>query len=223
LNYFVLLNHVEEMLDTKTEPWKRSNLQVFWRELASSEHIVQLYENDKVFLDSLEGFAGSGILAGEAVVLIATEEHLNAIKKRLVNHGFDIASLIASDRFIGLDASETLSKFMVNNWPDEQLFFETVKAVFKRAQRNSRKVRAFGEMVAVLWKEGFKDATVQLENLWNQFHKKGAFSLFCAYPKLAFTQDSNTSIHTICCEHSKIIDGSPRPSTEIYYKAVGLS
>jgi len=211
------------MLDTKVEPWQRSNLQVFWSELAPSDHIVQIYENDKVFLDSLEGFAGSGILAGEAVILIATKEHLRAIRERLENHGFDIASLIASDRFIGLEATETLSKFMVNNWPDEQLFFETVKAVFKRAQRNSHKVRAFGEMVALLWQAGLNDATVQLENLWNQFHRKGAFSLFCAYPKKYFTKDVSASIHTICCEHSKVIDGSPRPSTEIYYQTVNLS
>jgi len=211
------------MLDTGLETWKRSNLQIFWSELAPADHIVQIYENDKVFLDSLEGFAGSGILAGEAVILIATKEHLHAVKERLMRHGFDIESLIASDRFIGLEANETLSKFMVNNWPDEKLFFETVKAVFKRAQKNSRKVRAFGEMVALLWQEGFSDATVQLEKLWNQFHKKGAFSLFCAYPKKGFKQDISKSIHTICCEHSKIIDGSPRPSTEIHYKLSDLN
>jgi hypothetical protein len=208
------------MLNTIAEPWQRSNLQVFWGELAPSDHIVQIYENDKVFLDSLEGFIGSGILAGEAVIIIATKEHLSAIEKRLANQGFDVDGLIERDRFIGLEASEALSKFMVNDWPDEKLFFEMVTAVFKRAQRNSRKVRAFGEMVALLWEQGFNGATVQLENLWNQFHKKGAFSLFCAYPKTGFTQDISASIHTICCEHSKVIDGSPRPSTEIYYKAV---
>jgi hypothetical protein len=208
------------MLDTKVEPWQRSNLQVFWGELAPCDHVVQIYENDKVFLDSLEGFIGSGILAGESVIIIATKDHLKSMNERLTNQGFDIDSLIANDRFIGLEAKEALSQFMVNDWPDEQLFFKMVTTVFKRAQKNSRKVRAFGEMVALLWQQGFNGATVQLENLWNQFHKKGAFPLFCAYPKTGFTQDMTASIRTICCEHSKIIDGSPRPSTEIYYKAL---
>jgi len=208
------------MLDSIIEPWQRSNLQVFWGELAPADHIVQIYENDKIFLDSLEGFIGSGILAGEAVIVIATQEHLQAINERLINQGFDVAGLIASDRFMALEANEVLSQFMVNGWPDEQLFFKMVTTIFKRAQKNSLKVRAFGEMVALLWEQGFNGATVQLENLWNQFHKKGAFSLFCAYPKTGFTQDISASIHTICCEHSKVIDGSPRPSTEIYYKAV---
>jgi hypothetical protein len=204
----------------KTEPWQSSSLQVFWGELAPCDHIVQIYESDKVFLDSLEGFIGSGLLAGDAVIIIATEEHLAAIEKRLKKQGFEIDLLTASNQYIGLEASEMLSKFMVNNWPDENLFFELITSIFNRAQQNNRKVRAFGEMVALLWQQGLNGATVQLESLWNQLHKKDEFSLFCAYPKIGFTQDIHTSMELICCQHSKVIDGSPRPSTEIYYKAV---
>ncbi len=53
---------------------------------------------------------------------------------------------------------------LVNNWPDENLFFEFITTLLKRVQQNNRKVRAFGEMVAVLWEQGFNGATVQLEN-----------------------------------------------------------
>ncbi|MEO7307441.1 MAG: MEDS domain-containing protein [Ferruginibacter sp.] len=208
------------MSAVKSEYWKNSSLQVFWGELAPCDHVVQIYENDKIFLDSLEGFIGSGLLAGDAVIIIATAEHLLAIEKRLQKQGFNMSLLTASNQYIGLEASEMLSKFMVNNWPDENLFFELITSIFKRAQQNNRKVRAFGEMVALLWQQGFNGATVRLESLWNQLHKKDEFSLFCAYPKIGFTQDIHTSMDLICCQHSKIIDGSPRPSTEIYYKAV---
>ncbi|MEO6539701.1 MAG: MEDS domain-containing protein [Ferruginibacter sp.] len=208
------------MSAVKSEYWQSSSLQVFWGELAPCDHVVQIYENDKVFLDSLEGFIGSGLIAGEGIIIIATKEHLAAIEKRLNKQGFDMTLLAASDQYIGLEASEMLSRFMVNNWPDEKLFFELITSIFNRAQQNNRKVRAFGEMVALLWKQGFNGATVQLENLWNQLHKRNEFSLFCAYPKIGFTQDIQTSMDLICCQHSKIIDGSPRPSTEIYYKAV---
>ena len=199
--------------------WAKSNLQVFWGEIAPCDHVVQIYENDKVFLDSLEGFVGSGIMEGESVIIIATYEHRLALEERLRNQGFDLQALTVADRYIALDAKETLDKFMVNNWPDEKLFFECIPAVIKRGQQNNRKVRAFGEMVALLWVQGHNGATVQLENLWNKLHRNKDFSLFCAYPKIGFTQDINTSIDTICCTHSKIIDGSPKPSTEVYYKA----
>ncbi|HMK03424.1 MAG TPA: MEDS domain-containing protein [Ferruginibacter sp.] len=201
-----------------TKSWQKSELQVFWGEVAPCDHVVQIYENDKTFLDSLEGFIGSGLLAEDSVIIIATAEHIRNMHTRLKSQGFDIDFLIAQDQYIALDASETLSKFMVNNWPDEKLFFQLITAILKRAQQGNRKVRAFGEMVAILWQQGLNGATVQLENLWNELHKKDQFSLFCAYPKVGFTQDMHSSMETICCAHTKMIDGSPKPSTEIYYK-----
>lgn len=202
----------------KKEAWKSSNLQVFWGEVAPCEHVVQIYENDKLFLHALEGFIGSGFLAGDAVIIIATNEHIVAIEKRLIKQGFKLDSLKTRGQFIAIEANEMLSKFMVNNWPDETLFVEAITSLLQKVQQKNRKIRAFGEMVALLWQQGFNGATVQLENLWNKLHKKNDFTLFCAYPKIGFTQDIHASMNKICCEHSKVIDGGPRPSTEIYYK-----
>lgn len=206
------------MCNYKNNGWEKSSLQVFWGEIAPCDHVVQIYENDKVFLDSLEGFVGSGIMEGESVIIIATAEHLLALEERLRKQGFDLKDLIAAERYFGLEAKETLEKFMVNGWPDEKLFFQCIPSLINRAQKNNRKVRAFGEMVALLWQQGLNGATVQLENLWNKLHKNADFTLFCAYPKVGFTQDINTSIDIICSTHSKIIEGSPKPSTEIHYK-----
>ncbi len=206
------------MKDSKSEHWRKSNLQVFWGEVAPCEHVVQFYENDTIFLNSLEGFIGSGLLAGDSVIIIATPEHIAAIEDRLKNQGFDMEMLSYSNQYIALDASVMLSLFMVNNWPDENLFNELITSLFKRAHQKNRKVRAFGEMVALLWQQGLNGATVQLESLWNKLHQQKEFTLFCAYPKIGVTEDMHTSMEKICCEHSKIIDGSRRPSTEIFYK-----
>jgi hypothetical protein len=209
------------MPDIKGVEWQKSNLQAFWAEIAPCEHAVQIYENDKVFLDSLEGFVGSGLIAGDSIIIIATSEHLIALEERLAKQGFDINSLSSMDQYIGVDAKEALSHFMVNNWPQEDFFTEFIAKLLKRAQRNNNKVRAFGEMVSILWQQGLNAATVQLENLWNELHKNVQFTLFCAYPKAGFTQDINTSIDIICSSHTKIIEGSPKPSTEVYYKTAG--
>jgi len=61
------------MLNSKHENWQKSTLQVFWGELAPCDHIVQVYENDNIFLNSLEGFIGLGIIAGDGIIIIATE------------------------------------------------------------------------------------------------------------------------------------------------------
>jgi len=43
------------------------------------------------------------------------------------------------------------------------------------------------------------------EHLVQMFCQSKAFSLFCAYPKSGFTQDTDASIREICAAHSKVI------------------
>ena len=198
--------------------WTNSNIQVFWGEVAPNEHLVQVYENDKFFLDSLEGFAGCSLLSGHSVIIIATKEHLAELNKRLKSQNFNLEDLIERDQYIPIEANDALSKFMVNDWPDEIRFNKFISGVIRRACTNNRKVDAFGEMVALLWKQGLLGATVQLEKLWHELHAANPFTLYCAYPKSGFTQDATHSINHICSIHSKIIDGENHPSTEIYYR-----
>lgn len=191
--------------------------EIFWGEIAPCDHVVQIYENDAVFLDSLTGFVGGGINAGDAVIVIATEAHLLALHNRLRSYALNVVSLIAEGRYIPLNAENTLAKFMINDWPDETLFMETVSGLIEKAGKHKRRIRAFGEMVALLWAQGNDGATIQLEHLWNKFCKKEQFCLFCAYPKAGFTKDMNTSILDICGCHSKVLDGARRSVTEISY------
>jgi hypothetical protein len=209
-----------ESTDFKINNWKNSNVQVFWGEIAPCDHLVQIYENEIHFLNTLEGFAGSGILSGDSVVIIAKQFHLDQLQERLLKHDFDIEHLIKNDLYIPLDANKMLDKFMVNNWPDEKLFSDLIHDILKRARKNDTKVRAFGEMVAILWEQGNNGATVRLENLWHNLHSRDNFSIYCAYPKSGFTRSYMDSFSEICKAHSKIIDGQSRPSTEIYYKSI---
>ena len=207
-----------DKIKLQVDEWKNSNIQVFWGEIAPNQHSVQIYETDKYFFDTLEGFVGCGFLSGDSVVIIATSSHIALLNERLRKQGFDLEAMKATDQYITIDANEVLSKFLVNDWPDEKLFNELVTQIISRAKKNDRKVRAFGEMVALLWEQGLNGATVHLENLWHELHRKESFTIYCAYPKSGFTQDVNHSIDTICKTHSKIIDGQDRPSTEIYYR-----
>lgn len=199
--------------------WETSNIQAFWGEIAPCDHLVQVYENEKIFLDTLEGFAGTGFLANDSVVIIATSTHLDALNARLRSQGFDLNVLIKADQYIPIDAEDLLSIFLVDGWIDEKIFNCFINDIVSRAKQRNGKVRAFGEMVAVLWKQGNCGATVQLENLWNQLHGKSPFTLFCAYPKTGFTESAHDSIDIICKQHAKVIDGFARPSTDIYYKS----
>lgn len=199
--------------------WEKSQPSAFWGQVAARDHIVQIYDDEDVVLDTLEGFVTSGFLNGDSVVIIATNERISILEKRLLRKGFDLHTFLATDQYITLDAVDTLSSFIINDWPDKKLFEDFITIVIKRAQKDNRKVRAFGEMVAILWEKGFNEATIQLENLWHDLHTKVGFSLYCAYPRNGFHPAAAEAIEKICCAHSMVIDGQPASSTEIYYKS----
>ena len=178
---------------------------VFWGEIAPCEHIAQFYTDDGVLLDTLTGFIGGGLKADEATIVIATADHLRILEQRLSDSGIDVAAARSRHQYIDMLANEALLKFMVNGWPDDQLFNNFVTEIISLARKQNQRVRAFGEMVAILWARGDSAATVRLEFLWQQLCRAQDFSLFCAYPKAGLTDDPSNSLAKICAAHSRII------------------
>lgn len=158
-----------------------------------------------MFLGSLEGFVAGGIQAGDSVVVIATPPHLASLTTRLLARNIDIEAAAKDDQYLALDAEETLSKLMVMGWPDEDFFKTLVTNLLQRAKGENRRVRAFGEMVALLWTRGNTGATVQLEHLRHGLCQEQPLSLFCAYPKIGFTRNASASIKEVCDAHSRVV------------------
>jgi hypothetical protein len=198
--------------------WKHSDANIFWGEIAPCDHVLQIYETEGVFLDALAGFVGAGINSNDSCIVIATQQHIEALENRLTSYGVSIPHLKKAKRYFPYDAAATLATFMVNGWPDEAEFNKTVRSMLTRARGDKkRNIRAFGEMVAILWAQGNTGATVNLEHLWNKFALNESFCLFCAYPKSGFTEDISNSMQDICCAHSKMIDGAHKQLTEVIY------
>jgi len=198
--------------------WKKSPAKVFWAEIAPTEHVVQIYENDEKFLDLLLGFVLTGISSNECTIVIGTSTHLASLNEKLALQGLNIVKIIEDGCYLPMDAEDALSKFMVNGWPDENLFNNLVSNLISGAKREGKSVRAFGEMVAILWAKGQVGATVRLEQLWNKFCANEAFCLFCAYPQSGFSQDASESLAHICHAHAKMITGGENGMNDIFYK-----
>ena len=170
----------------------------------ASEHLVQFYADETTFLDTLEAFTREGLSSGQAVILIATAAHLHDIESRLETQGVALDQARLEDRYLPVNAIELLSRLVFRTWPDEFLFTRAVGDLMRRAGQNGRKVRAFGEMVAILWERGQTSAVFHLEHLWNLACREHDLTLFCAYPTDVFGNEEK-AIDTICGLHTQVV------------------
>lgn len=189
-----------------------------WGQVSAGDHLIQIYDSEFVFLEALEWFVGSGLRAGEGVVVIAAPRHLHELEIRLHSSWLQVDRAHWQSRYVALLANEVLDKFMIDGWPDRQLFHAVLGEVLDRAKGDGRKVRAFSEMAGLLMANGQKDATVRLEQLWNEAGRERGLPLFCAYSQAFFPEDSPEALKAVCDEHNWLLEeGAPLvpPSTLI--------
>ena len=170
-------------------------------------HFVQFYDEDSALIESVAGFLESGLRAGAACIVIATPGHRASLGARLRSRGFDIDDAMTTGQYVALDAKTVLTDLMVDGVPDRGKFDEVVEPVIARAGLHFPRVLAFGEMVALLSRDGKHDLAVALEKLWNKLAARHAFSLFCAYPRSAFCADERIALGNICNQHSVVVAG----------------
>jgi anti-sigma regulatory factor (Ser/Thr protein kinase) len=134
-------------------------------------------------------------------VVIATDSHRAAFDDALRAHGVDGSAAAATGQFTCLDAADTLARFMVGASPDRNRFMSVIGEVVEQAAAGGRSVRAFGEMVALLWDAGNVSGAVELEALWNELATTHRFFLYCAYPIAALTAGGDLAAASLVCDH----------------------
>jgi PAS domain S-box-containing protein len=172
----------------------------------ASEHFVLFCETDAFLVNLGSEFIGAGLRAGDACIVLATGPHRESLEERLKGDGLEVAAARVRGRYVSFDAAATLSKFMVDGSPEPGRFAEVIGSMIARAAKGRRHVRIFGEMVALLWADGNREAALRLEELWNDLNTTHSFSLFCAYPLHDFGGDVYGGAFTeICQRHSRVI------------------
>jgi DNA-binding NarL/FixJ family response regulator len=179
------------------------------RAKTSHRHEVQFYSDDAVFLDSFARFIAAALEAGDVAVVIATESHRDSLNERLKAQGLDIDAALREGTYVPLDATKTVSTFMVNGMPDSDRFFEVagglIRAAAKAGKREHSRVAACGEGAPLLWAEGKADAAIRLEQLWDQLVTIYEIDTLCGYALSSFHGEEDERVfQSICAEHSAV-------------------
>ncbi len=168
-------------------------------------HAVKFYGTDDSLFTTVAGFLAEGLIERQPAIVIATPSHRAAIVEHLCGLLIDCESAIRRGDLLLLDAEDTLGLFMVNEQPDKDLFEQSVGKIVQQTLTGRPGVmRAYGEMVDVLWKQGGAEAAISLEILWNTLALKHHFALLCGYSMGSFYKQS-TQIESICAQHSHVI------------------
>lgn len=181
-----------------------------WHDEEQTGHVVQFYSDDAFLLDAVSRFIGQALGAGDAAIVVATEEHRGQLDQRLRAKGLDTLAAIQQGRYIVLDADACLAKLTRGGRLDPSAFAESVVSIVDRAhaavQGKSSRVAVFGEMVALLWRQGNGEAALELERLWNKLLETRPLSLYCGYPLQDFDREEHNGLfREICAAHSGVI------------------
>ena len=114
---------------------------------------------------------------------------------------------MASGELQMLNAQDVLNCFMVDGLPNARRFEDTMKPIMDRtAGSRKRLVRAYREMVDLLWMNGQEAAAVSLEVLWNQLIARGKCSLLCGYS--SDRVGTGAGFDAVCDQHSHVVGDS---------------
>ncbi|MFN2557882.1 MAG: ATP-binding protein [Nitriliruptorales bacterium] len=169
---------------------------------------MEFYESDEFLVASGVQFLAPALAGGDAAIIVATSEHRQKFEAALVGEGLDITTARRRGQLIDLDAGRTLAGFMEEGVPDPERFRALLSGLMDEAIEGGRRLRIYGEMVALLWEEGNIPAAIALEDLWNELAENRDFTLMCAYPMRVFTrEESGAPFRTVCQQHTDVIPG----------------
>jgi hypothetical protein len=88
------------------------------------------------------------------------------------------------------------------------LFKTRVVETLERLSKGRKpcRMRAYGEMVNLLWQQGKTDQAIALEILWNQLAGIYDFSLLCGYASRAFQiSRGDAGYRHVCAQHTHVL------------------
>lgn len=169
-------------------------------------HAVHFYETPDALFEKVARFVGSGLESGDRVIMVATASHRDSIAERL--DPALVSRALATKQLAVLDAHEVLDAITVGETVDQNLFHRLLDRVVAELRGGipDARVRAYGEMVDVLWRAGRSSAALRLEEVWGEAIERHDFSLLCAYEIAHFYGEANIAgLTAVCDRHTHLV------------------
>jgi hypothetical protein len=156
-----------------------------WSELLETpepkDHLLQLCGEESLLVRNVGRYLKEGALRGERMIVVATAGHARLFTEELEASGVQVGPLLRDGRLGILDAEETLASILPHGELDWPHFDGIAGGLVRQMTADGTRLRAYGEMVDLLWKRGRLGAATRLEEFWNRLQESLRFSLYCSY------------------------------------------
>lgn len=174
--------------------------------LMDGDHLVQFYRDDQHLAETVTNYIAPALLDGEAAIIVATEGHLLQFEKGLKDLHINTSLMRLTGQLMMFEACATLNQFMINGMPDPVKFHEVIGTTLTQMRSRFSNVRAYGEMVNILWNEGNVYGTIELEKLWGELLENKNFTLLCAYAIDTLSEEKlGVAFKEVCQCHTHVI------------------
>lgn len=161
-------------------------------------HVAQFYahpgERDRAVVDWIR----PALEKGAGAILICTPANAAAVRDGLRGHGLDPVALERAGRLHVVRARDLMSRFIDDEGPRPVTFralaHDLVVKVRMACGDRHAEVRAWGEMVHLLWEGGRPDAAHRLEELWNEALPDANVHLLCSYDVSNSTPEARAAL-----------------------------
>lgn len=180
-----------------------------------TDHAVTFYERDDALCRTVAEFLSEAIERGGAGIAIATEPHRRAIEAEL-RARIDVAEAFGDGTLVLCDAAGTMAGFMSGGRIDASAFRSVIGSILRDAAEAGTPVRAYGEMVALLWDGGDVLGAIELEELWNALASDHEFSLLCGYRSSSVNgHEHEEALEHVCRLHSCVLTPAEPDAREV--------
>jgi hypothetical protein len=193
-------------------------------EPSRDRHVVQLYRDEGVLRRAVVAWIAPSLRAGGGAALLCTHAHATELRRELREAGLGPEVLERAGRLVFVDAREAMARFLVGDAVDAAAFKALGAEIFgkiRQASTPGREIRAWGEIVDVLWKEERPETAMLLEALWNDVIVEQQIRLLCSYEVDNLDPESHAgTIRDMCGSHSLLV---PEEDPERFDAALSLA
>lgn len=151
---------------------------------AAGGHVVQIYRDPAFQAKAVATWTGAALRDGGGAVLLCMPESAARILPELRREGFDPDALAAAGRLAILDADAVLGRCAKGGTLNVPRFRKEIQAAIAGARAAGAKgveVRAWGELVSLLWEREDRPMAREVELIWNEIARAEGIRLLCSY------------------------------------------